>query len=165
VLRRDKVITVSKGQKVDMVKFDTSETEESKNWIDNLADICRKHGVALCYLFGSIPEGYADAFSDVDIGVIFFDELTDANWWEYWRRLVEEIEPVVSPRELDLVFLQRAPVLLQWEAIHNGKLVYCANDTARADFEEKVIGEWLDFEPFLKRFQHDMVQGILEGAT
>jgi uncharacterized protein YutE (UPF0331/DUF86 family) len=53
-------------------------------------------------------------------------------------------------------------VLLQWQAISHGKLLYCADEKFRLNFEEKVIGEWLDFSEWLERFQQEMVAGILE---
>ena len=126
------------------------------------AEICRKNYVALCYLFGSQAEGYAYRKSDVDIGVAFLDNSKDMDWWEQWQSLKTALEPIFSPRELDLVSLRQAPIQLQWEAIQKGKVIYCADEIAKADFEEQIASEWLDFEPFLKRFQYDMVEGILK---
>ncbi|MBC8232236.1 DUF86 domain-containing protein [bacterium] len=131
------------------------------NYID-FAKICRENSIALCYLFGSHAEGYADGKSDMDIGAVFFDGQGNVDWLKQWQHLKTSLESFFPPRKLDLVFLRQAPIQLQWEAIHKGKLIYCADEIARTDFEEQVVSEWLDFEPFLKRFQRDMVEGILK---
>jgi len=143
-----------------VISMSPCEIENLGNCLD-FAKICRENGVALCYLFGSQVEGYADAKSDVDIGVVFLDAQNDMDWWEQWQRLKAALEPIFSPRELDLVFLRQTPVQLQWETIRKGEVIYCADEIAKTDFEEQVVNEWLDFEPFLKRFQQDMVEGIL----
>lgn len=127
----------------------------------SLPDICREHGVAVCYLFGSSAQGCDDQLSDVDIAVVFFDEPGD-DWLELWLRLSEKMEQVVAPRQLDLVLLQRAPLLLKWQVISQGEVLYCADEMFRIAFEKRVIGEWLDFSEWLKRFHDEMVEGILE---
>lgn len=128
----------------------------------HLPPIFRQYGVAVAYLFGSQALGLDDPFSDVDIAVLFFEPPNDADFWQRWHQLAARIEPVVGTRELDLVFLQRAPLLLQWQVISEGKLLYCADEELRLDFEERIIGEWLDFSEWLRRFHDDMVRGILE---
>lgn len=136
--------------------------QELEMLMTNLDAICQEYGVAVFYLFGSQAEGYDDLFSDVDIGVVLFEPPNDTDWWERWQRLAAVIEPLIAPKELDLVFLQCAPVLLQWQAISYGKLLYCADEEFRLNFEEKVIGEWLDFSEWFEHFQQEMVTGILE---
>lgn len=130
-------------------------------WTAKLSPIFCKHRVAVAYLFGSYALGMDDHFSDFDLAVVLF-ELPGEDWWRKWNRLSEEIEPLLETKELDLVFLQRAPVLLQWQVITEGKVLYCADEEVRLSFEEQVIGEWLDFSEWLKRFQKEMVEGILK---
>ena len=125
-----------------------------------LSEICQKHGVAVCYLFGSSAQGFDDRLSDVDIAVVFFDEPGD-DWLERWSRLSEEIEKVIAPKELDLVLLQRSPLLLQWQVISKGEVLYCADELLRITFEERIVGEWLDFSEWLRRFHDEIVEGIL----
>jgi uncharacterized protein len=130
----------------------------------NLPAIFRKHSVAVAYLFGSHAEGVEDALSDLDLAVLYSKPPENRDWLERWQGLVDEIEPLISPTKLDLVFLQRAPILLQWQAISKGKVLYSADERFRLDFEEQVIGEWLDFSEWLKEFHRDMVTGIVMGS-
>ena len=127
-----------------------------------LPPVCEKHGVAVVYLFGSHAEGVAMEGSDVDLGVVFFEPPSDEDWWERWHRLADDLEPLVPSHELDIILLQRAPVLLQWQAISKGKVLYCADEESRLKFEERVIGEWLDFSEWLEGFWREMVAGIRE---
>lgn len=142
--------------------------EGRKEWLERLKGelprICREREVAVVYLFGSQAEGAADSFSDVDIGVVFFDPPGNSDWWERWHRISEELEPLVAPCELDVVLLHRAPLMLQWQATSKGKVLYCAHEELRLKFEEKVVGEWLDFSEWLDGFFREMGEEIAEGG-
>jgi len=127
-----------------------------------VAELCRQHGIDLCYLFGSQVSGYTDAFSDVDFGVVFPPGLDQ---WEQERRLLalgKELRRLFEPLEVDLVPLADAPCQMQFCALQESRLLYCANDLRRADFEEQVQREWHDFEPFITAFHRDLVEGIQE---
>jgi len=50
---------------------------------------------------------------------------------------------------VDIVFLQRASVPLQFEVVTRGKVLYEVSSKFRADYIEDVLRKYLDFKPLL----------------
>lgn len=55
-------------------------------------------------------------------------------------------------QKLDIVFLQSAPLTLQYHAIRKGKVLYEESPQLTADYEAYVISMYLDFKPVLEYF-------------
>jgi hypothetical protein len=53
---------------------------------------------------------------------------------------------------LDIVFLQTAPLTLQFFAIKDGKVIFEEDPRFTADYENRVIQQYLDFRPVLEFF-------------
>ena len=54
--------------------------------------------------------------------------------------------------KVDIVFLQTAPLALQFFAIKEGKILWEGDARFTADYEDLVIQEYLDFRPVLDFF-------------
>lgn len=117
-------------------------------------------GILALYLFGSYAEGNTHPLSDVDIGVIFekpeqykhntmepysllYDIFTDVLPKEYLQKRFE-----LKEHEVDIVFLQFAPLNLQFEATRNGKILYEEDIKKRLDYEEYVLKKNCDLKYF-----------------
>lgn len=111
-----------------------------------IAEECAKRGVGLCYLFGSqaLPED-PDELADVDLGIVPLGWPEERGELRGWFALQSGIEPLVEPRTLDLVQLDRAGCQLQHEAVTKGELLYSADEELRVRFEDRVVREWMDF--------------------
>ena len=59
---------------------------------------------------------------------------------------------VYPASKLDIVFLQTAPVVLQYSAVKEGKILFEEGPVFTADCEYSVINQCLDFRPVLDRF-------------
>lgn len=116
-------------------------------------DVLRRLGIGVLYLFGSQVEGTTTAMSDIDVGIVFassdvLDETSDA----YTRIYDILTDAFPGPAHIDVVFLQRTPPAFQFNVIRKGEVIFDADPVFRADFEERVINEYLDFEPVLREF-------------
>lgn len=115
-----------------------------------------KIGVETIYLFGSYAKGINHTLSDVDIGIVFakaekyrdktmeahlklYDIFTDVLPKEYLKQRFK-----TRRHEFDLVFLQFAPVSLQFNAIRGAKILYEKDRKKRLEYEERVIKRYLD---------------------
>ncbi len=122
-----------------------------------------KIGVETIYLFGSCAKGISHTLSDVDIGIVFaeaekyrgktmdaylklYNIFTDILPKEYLRRRFK-----VRAHDMDIVFLQSAPVSLQFNAIRGAKILYEKDRKKRLEYEEYVIKEYLDL-----KYVHDL---------
>lgn len=105
-------------------------------------------------------DGISDSMSDIDIGVIFADKdilLDDA------LALQDDLQRLFVSIPVDLVFLEKASVMIAFKAISHGELIYTVNDEVRTDFEERVLRDYQDFAPFLNKFYHDVQEAIMGG--
>ena len=57
-----------------------------------------------------------------------------------------------SSSRLDIVFLQTAPLTLHFFAINDGKVIFAKDPRNAADYENRVILQYLDFRPVLDFF-------------
>jgi len=113
-------------------------------------------GAALVYLYGSEALGAATRLSDLDVGVVL-EKPDILRQREERARLRSELsqclEPVLAARgerEIDLVFLQMASPVLQFEAINAGYPLFVVDPIFKADYEARVIRDYLDIQPLVE---------------
>ncbi|MGB9804957.1 type VII toxin-antitoxin system MntA family adenylyltransferase antitoxin [Desulfofundulus sp.] len=132
---------------------------------EKLKPVFENFGVTCCYLFGSRAgqDYYGD--SDIDLAVIFADYSPDIHNLDLEIQLQNAVAENLAPLEVDLLFLQKAPVYLKFNVIKTGKVVYCINDEFRTDFEDITIRDYLDFKPFLEMYYREMAEDLLSGGS
>ena len=114
--------------------------------------------IAAVYLFGSLGTEFEHPKSDIDLGVVFTRSVT----------LPEELELDaalslhVSHDRMDLVNLNRAPIALQFRALHEGMLVYEGDYYKHSDFIEFVIKTYPDYAVKYAIFAHDHEKALKE---
>jgi predicted nucleotidyltransferase len=136
-----------------------------------IEEICRKHRVALCYLFGSQQElGEAilkgekpdpvDPEADVDFAVRFAEPPSDA--LTRYAALSLDLDDLVGPFKADLVFLHEVDSLIQLDAIR-GALVFSADERFRERYEERVMAFAADALQVHRRNERDLFEAIDHG--
>ena len=139
--------------------------------MSRLEKICKKHKIALCYLFGSLqqagkallegnPVEYVDAESDIDFAVLFLE--TPDSGLESYANLSMELQDLVSPFKADLLFLYFFDHLIQLEAI-KGINIYSLNETYRETYEEKIMMFASDEIEIFKLNEKDFFEAIDHG--
>jgi predicted nucleotidyltransferase len=99
--------------------------------------------IKFAYLFGSCVGNADGPFSDIDLAV-YLDKRFDF----FFARLqfLEELSRLFKGHPLDLVVLNNASLILQYEVIREG-IVLKENKKRRIPFETGVLSEYLDTEP------------------
>jgi predicted nucleotidyltransferase len=110
----------------------------------------KKVGVSVVYLFGSRATGKESHTSDVDIGVVLKKPIEDTR--SSYKILYELFSAIYPSSRLDIVFLQKASLSLQYFAIKDGKTIFEEDPKSTADYENRVINQYLDFKPVLDLF-------------
>ncbi len=108
--------------------------------------------ISIVYLFGSRAMGRGSRSSDIDIGVVLKDSPPGKDTRALYQNLYEIFIKVYPTSKLDIVFLQVAPLSLQYFAIKEGKVLFEEDPTFTADYEESIIKQYLDFKPVLDYF-------------
>jgi len=121
----------------------------------------KEYNVRIVYLFGSRAQKNEMITSDFDIGVVFRDisqlkNLTDIHPILY-NHLTEEFQ-VTFKNDIDIVYLQETSPHFQYEVITKGKIIFEYDPIFRANYEENVIKEYLDFKPIEKIFSKAILE-------
>lgn len=129
---------------------------------EKLMPIFQRYGVTCCYLFGSRAghDFYPD--SDIDLAVIFKNFSTTRHDLAMEIEIQDAFTEILVPMEIDLMFLQKAPVYLKFNVIKNGKVIFSSDEEFRTDFEDVTVRDYLDFKPVLDLYYREMAEAILE---
>lgn len=119
----------------------------------------RRLGVAAIILFGSRARQLAREASDYDIGILREPGVRDD------KELYEGIYDVVAGTieglvDIDIVFLDRAPLELQMHTARFGEPLFEARRGVFAAFKETVIILYADFMPYRRMFQEQALRRI-----
>ncbi|HHU82860.1 MAG TPA: nucleotidyltransferase domain-containing protein [Firmicutes bacterium] len=122
-------------------------------------------GVRFAYLFGSQAKGTAGRLSDIDVAV-FFDEAAYIRGSIYGpeSELVFKLEKALEAGPVDIVVLNKAPILLRYQVLKYGEIIYCRSEEERIKFHEETIRLYLDFLPFRAVQNYYLQKRINEGT-
>jgi len=136
-----------------------------------LANICRRNGVALVYLFGSQARAGArilagenvvtrDPLADLDVGIVTEKPLLPPpRRRKFYAGLYNDMEELFKPFCLDLVLLEENHSVFQLEAI-KGICAYQVSQDKRDDYEMMVLRRAADFRPFLEKYLQEVLEEI-----
>ncbi len=116
---------------------------KKENLLNTLTDYFKKReDVIMAFLFGSTTKNRNGPESDVDIAVFLQEEKRDKE-----RTIELEIEKLLK-KEVDMVYLNRAPSIISWQAIRKGVPLTIKDRGLFIDFMLKVSREAEDFVDF-----------------
>ena len=122
-------------------------------------EIMKKMDIELIYIFGSVITKTQNENSDIDIAILFKDGLsidTSKPYFELYKAFSKEF----IDKEIDLVFLNNAPLTLKFDVITYGELIYKDSEIYAYDFRENVIKEYIDFKPLLDYNEKQILERI-----
>jgi predicted nucleotidyltransferase len=120
------------------------------------AEVFKRHGVVLAYLFGSQARGEAGPLSDVDIAVLFESAILREERFQKILQLMVELGNLLERDDVEVIDLDQASPLLRHRAYYFGKRVYSVNEATRVGFELKALRDYVDTEP-LRRIKRRYV--------
>jgi predicted nucleotidyltransferase len=112
------------------------------------------------YLFGSLASGRGRPDSDLDLAIISGHNQPGSEKLDILARLAQE-----GFCNVDLVFLPKDDIVLQYEAVRMNNVVYQRADFDSAAFYSLVIRRYLDFVPYLKVQRKAYKERILHGQA
>lgn len=112
------------------------------------------------YLFGSHATGRLHFESDVDLALVPANPAARIRKLDILTDLAR-----AGFCEVSLVFLDTTDAVLRFEAVRHNRLIHAADDFDRGAYYSKVVGEYLDFEPYLEVQRQAYKLRILHGAT
>ena len=114
--------------------------------------------IQAAFIFGSYNDGTANSKSDLDLALLFKNEID--LWTE--MALQVKISKVIQFEKIDLLNLNKAPLRIQFAAISTGKLIFEAELDQTSDFLEEVLNRYHDMEFRYKVFFKEWDEGLKE---
>ncbi len=103
----------------------------------------------------------ASSLSDIDIGIVFYDEsVLQRNTNDIYTKIFDIFTDMIPGQSIDIVFLQRAGLEIAMDAIQHGQVFYESSADKRLDYEEKVMLLYADFKPILSMFDNAILDRI-----
>jgi len=119
--------------------------------IKRLAEFFRQRkDIKVAYIFGSEAKGSAGKLSDVDIAISVDETLSRKNYLGLKLSILGEVSSILKTDKIDLVIMNNAPLLLNYNIIKYGKLL-TSDETERARLETKILSQHLDRKPILEK--------------
>ncbi|MHB1128375.1 MAG: type VII toxin-antitoxin system MntA family adenylyltransferase antitoxin [Bacillota bacterium] len=115
--------------------------------------------VITAYVFGSRAEGVARGKSDTDIAVLLDEGMQDT--FDYRMKMADELERLVRT-PVDLILLREAPLLLQFQILKNGKILFDRDADQRAYYQMHVLGKYYDYQRFFDFHSNSLRKAIKE---
>lgn len=122
-------------------------------------ELNREPAILFAYLFGSWAREKPGQLSDIDLAV-FIDRRR--NPFKYRLKLMEHLARSLKSENFDLIVLNDAPLLLQYEVVRVGKVLK-ERRSQRIAYEARVLRDYLDTEE-LRTVQRDMLRRTLLGV-
>lgn len=119
--------------------------------------------VVAVYLFGSQATGKAAQRSDVDVAVLLEDDFDLAADPFYRLDQASALQARLG-REVDLIILNQASLLLRYQVLRYGQLIFERDHRQRIDFEVLSRLLYFDFRPILEALHARQAQRIKEGS-
>ena len=110
--------------------------KESIKKIPHLVPLAKKTREIEClYLFGSAASDSLQPLSDLDLAVLLNRAFPKKNYLSLRLSLMDQFSRLLETDELDLVLLNQAPLLLAYEVIRSGQILFERNRAKRIDYE------------------------------
>ena len=113
--------------------------------------------ISAAYLFGSFATGRQRPDSDVDIAVLFIQGIDEYERFDQRLQLACELESIVN-RQVDVIDLLAAPLLLRYEVRRTGQLLFEKFHDDRIEYEVRTLREYFDFLPRLEFIHHAAIE-------
>jgi hypothetical protein len=144
---------------------------EVDSGMERLVGLCREHGIALAYLFGSQrdlglrllrgePISLSDPLADIDVSVVMGEPLPGPDVrYRLYSRIHNALTDLFPGAPLDLVFLQENHAVFQAEAVL-GRCAYAVSEARRNDYEHRILARAADFRPVLDLFYRERLEEV-----
>lgn len=114
------------------------------------------------YLYGSYGSEYQTNLSDVDIAVLVSDSVRAD--LAYQLDLSAQMADIIREEDIDILILNTASIVMQFEVLSTGKMLFERDHELFCDFLERVLKEYGDFQIDLREFYCEYDEALRKKA-
>ncbi|MDI6819926.1 MAG: nucleotidyltransferase domain-containing protein [Candidatus Hodarchaeaceae archaeon] len=121
----------------------------------------RERHIELAYLFGSAARGKISKLSDVDVAVYLDESLSSDERFKLQLRLMGELASLLRTGKIDLVVMNDAPPVLNYEIIRF-EPIYVRDTSKKVRVEHSIMSRYLDRRYYEKRMLETFLRRVSE---
>lgn len=131
-----------------------------------VASFAARERLVAAYLHGSAATGRMDSESDIDIALLPSHTLSTEERWKLRLRCIGFLMERFPKEEekFDVIILQDVPLLLRYNVIRRGSLLFEHDRSLRLDFEISTERQYEDEEHYLRREADITLEHILSSS-
>jgi len=117
----------------------------------------------LCvYLFGSTATDKDNRFSDMDIAVLFNNDVLRKTYTQRQLCIMDDLSRILD-KNVDVIVLNTANTFLKFQILKTGQKICESTDRPERNFEARTITEYFDFLPVRKKLETALIDHIKKG--
>lgn len=111
---------------------------------ERVADIAKQYKIKLVYLYGSYARNQQNTMSDIDLAVLFEDELPKKEYLDYQLSFGGEIEKTFALEKVDVRGLNFRSPRFNFTIYSEGVLLFAKDEDTRIGFQLQTFREYND---------------------
>ena len=136
-----------------------------KNLHDKIYPTLNENGVKLAYIFGSYAKGKQGPLSDFDIGIVFGNDISQAQYFDLETKISLEISKILRIGRVDVVNLVAARnPLLKHNIVAGGNPILVKDEEMRFEIEKRIMEEYEDTKYLRSNKYRAIRRQIQEGV-
>lgn len=145
-----------------VIRRNKIDIEHVKKAIEDLEKFFSRFGkkIIVAYLFGSFALGRYTPLSDIDIAVLFDENLSQEAIKELENDIIDGLIKIFKTDEIDLIVLDNVPLSVKYGVLKTAKIVYCTNIEKTVDFQTEVISKYLDIKSYREEFYREFLKAL-----
>ncbi|MBU0721931.1 nucleotidyltransferase domain-containing protein [Patescibacteria group bacterium] len=130
-----------------------------------LNKLSRKYCINVIYLFGSQAEKNTTNQSDYDFAVLLDEKIKPEEYGQYQIDIISELLLLIKTDHIDLIILnnKKVPLLLKYNIIKQGKLLYEKKNSERIFLEVDILRHWFDWQYFEEMWGNIYIKQMAKG--
>jgi len=122
--------------------------------------LASQDSIDVAYLFGSQSKKMANTLSDVDIAILFSENVKVDKRFNEKLKIMGDLGTLLKTNNIDIVDLNSADTMLQFSAIESRDILINKNNLARVIFESTVMTRYQDYRYYLTMNTHNSLVSI-----
>lgn len=146
---------------------DSSLVRSIRDAVEDFLSSVADDPVAAIYLYGSAARGQVTGLSDLDVAVLYREEMTEDRRWRVLPGLGSAVARSLAvdgtnAPDVDVHDLASMPIAVQGRVLTEGVVILSTDEVRRVRFEELARRRYFDFLPFQERDTKEGLEGLRE---
>ena len=136
------------------------DIEKNKKEIENKISnyFSKRKEISAVYIFGSFNTDRFNQNSDLDLALIYSQELDKFKRFDLKLELMAGLEKLIK-LEVDVVDFENVDLKLKHQIL-DGKLIFCSDQSRRVELEKRAILNYIDMRKFYKINDQNLGKGF-----